>query len=113
MSIVFVAASPNQPSTKQLEKGKKLSISCTNCHGTTKKIVAFPIQRIRQYRGKEWAYRIVQNPFKFAAENPKARRLFDNTSWMPSYKLSRAEIDAIYDYLDSLPYDEKEYTHRK
>lgn len=111
--IGFVSFDQEQPDKKQIERGKTLSKMCTNCHGTTKKVAAFPIQKIRQYRGKEWAYRIVQNPFKFAAENPKVKQLFERTFMMPAFKLSKADIDAIYDYLDSLPFDSKEYQHRK
>ena len=112
--LVLIAFTQKQPSKKQIEKGKELSKMCTNCHGTTKKISAFPIQKIRQYRGKEWVYQIVQNPFKFAVENPKAKELFENSYWMPAFpQLTKSDIDAIYDYLDSLPFDEKEYKHRK
>ena len=68
--LVLIAFTQKQPSKKQIEKGKELSKMCTNCHGTTKKISAFP-------------------------------------------QLTKSDIDAIYDYLDSLPFDEKEYKHRK
>jgi len=56
----------------------------------------------------------VQNPFKFAGENTKVKELFEKSYWMPAYpQLSKADIDAIYDYLDSLPFDAKGYQHRK
>ena len=46
--------------------------------------------------------------------NTKAKELFENSYWMPAFpQLTKSDIDAIYDYLDSLPFDEKEYKHRK
>jgi len=44
--VGFMSFNQEQPDKKQLERGKKLSKMCTNCHGTTKKVTAFPTQKI-------------------------------------------------------------------
>lgn len=114
-SVALLSFYQKQPDPKQIDRGKQLSKSCTNCHGTTKGNTAYPLQRIRQYRTKEWIYKFMKNPAGFAAENKEVAAMFSKRGYImqafPS--LTKADINAILDYLDSLPYDPKEYKHRK
>lgn len=104
-----------QNKNKQIEKGKLLATSCTNCHGTTKAELADPLQRIRKKRTADYIYKLMKNPMKFADENKTAKKVFAKRGLqMPAFPgLSKADINAILDYLDSLPYDPKNYSHRK
>ena len=101
-------------SPEQLKKGETLYISCIHCHGTTTGALADPLQRIRKVRTADYLYKMMQDPMKFAAENKTAKKVFEKRGLqMPSYDhLSSEELKAIFDYLDSLPYDRKNYTHR-
>lgn len=109
------AFAQKKPSPEQLKKGETLYISCIHCHGTTTGALADPLQRIRKVRTADYLYKMMQDPMKFAAENKTAKKVFEKRGLqMPSYDhLSREELKAIFDYLDSLPYDRKNYTHRK
>ncbi len=99
----------------QIEKGKQLAASCTNCHGTTQAGIADPLQRIRKVRTADYIYKLIKNPMRFADENKTAKKVFAKRGLqMPAFPgLSKADINAILDYLDSLPYDPKNYSHRK
>ena len=116
ISVVgFVISYGQQKSSKtQIARGKALYKACVNCHGTTKGVAAAPLQRIRQVRSMEWIYKMVQNPARFAYENPKAKAVFEKSRYMkPSYPtFTKSEIIAILDYLDSLPFDSRNYSHR-
>jgi len=102
------------PTKQQLEKGKTLAAACITCHGTTNAIVADPLQRIRKFRTADYIYKLMQNPMRFADENKTAKRVFAKRgSQMQAFpKLSNDEINAILDYLDSLPYDKNNYKDR-
>jgi len=99
----------------QIAKGKELYKVCVNCHGTTKGVAAFPLQRIRQVRSMEWIYKMIQDPARFAAENPEAKEVFKKSGYIkPAYPgISKSDIILILNYLDSLPFDSKNYLHRK
>lgn len=104
-----------KPTAQQLEKGKTLAAVCISCHGTTHAVLADPLQRIRKIRSTDYLYRLMNNPMRFADENKTAKAVFAKRGLqMPSFSnLSKADINAIFDYLDSLPYDAENYTHRK
>lgn len=111
----FPAFTQKKPTKEQLKKGETLYISCIHCHGTTSGALADPLQRIRKVRSADYLYKLMQDPMKFAEENKTAKKVFEKRGLqMPSYDhLSREELKAIFDYLDSLPYDPENYTHRK
>ena len=56
----------------------------------------------------------MQNPMQFADVNKTAKKVFAKRGlqMQPFPTLSKDEINAILDYLDSLPYDEKNYKDR-
>jgi cytochrome c553 len=117
-SIIIFSASLSfqvQPDKEQIEKGRKLSKSCTNCHGTTAKgATAFPLQRIRQFRTQDWLVKMVYNPAGFMNQNEEAAALFNGKPIMQAFpQFSKSDINAIFDYFDSLPYDPKNYKHRR
>ena len=93
----------------QLEKGKILAANCINCHGTTKAILAHPLQRIRKKRSADYIYKLMKNPMRFADENKTAKKVFAKRGLqMPAFPaLSKNDIDAILDYIDSLACDTK------
>ncbi len=99
----------------QFEKGKILAANCINCHGTTQAILADPLQGIRKKRSADYIYKLMKNPMRFADENKTAKKIFAKRGLqMPAFPaLSKADINAILDYLDSLPYDPKNYSFRK
>ena len=103
-----------QPNLKQIEKGRKLAKSCINCHGTIKGDMAWPLQRIRDYRTQEWLAKMVYNPAGFMYQNEEAAALFKGKSIMQAFpQYSKNDINAILDYFDSLPYNPENYKHRK
>lgn len=99
----------------QIEKGKLLAANCINCHGTTQAVLADPLQRIRKIRTTAYIYKLMKNPMRFAEENKTAKKVFSKRGLqMPAFPaLSKTDINAILDYLDSLPYDPKNYSFRK
>jgi cytochrome c553 len=103
-----------QPNRQQLEKGKTLAKACITCHGTTTAVLADPLQRIRKVRTADYIYKLMQNPMRFADENKTAKKVFAIRGLqMPAFpNLSKDELKAIFDYLDSLPYDKKNYKNR-
>lgn len=116
--ICFFVLSPDaysqKPTKQQPEKGKTLAVPCINCHGTTTAGLADPLQRIRKVRTADYIYKLMQNPMQFADENKTAKKVFAKRGLqMPAFpKLSKAEINAIFDYFDSLPYDPNNYKNR-
>lgn len=113
--LSFTAIAQKKPSAQQIEKGKTLASACISCHGTTTAVLADPLQRIRKIRSANYLYGLMKNPMRFADENKTAKTVFAKRGLqMPPFaNLSKDEINAIFDYLDSLPYDAKNYTHRK
>ncbi len=104
-----------QNNNARLEKGKLLAANCTNCHGTTKAILADPLQRIRNIRSADYIYKLMKDPMKFANGNRTAKKVFAKRGLqMPAFPgLSKEDINAILDYLDSFPYDANNYNYRK
>lgn len=115
ISFTLIVFSQKKPAKEQLEKGMALSKQCVNCHGTTTAVLADPLQRIRKVRTADYIYKLMQNPMKFADENATAKKVFAKRGLqMPAFaKLSKADINAILDYFDSLPYDPKNYEYRR
>lgn len=106
--FILVAFQPKQPAKNQIERGKTLSKSCTNCHLVSRDFVGPPLKNIRQIRTKDWIYRYTQNPAKFVNENKQAKDLFKKyKSMMSGFNITKKDIDAILDYFDSLPDDPK------
>ena len=118
MSCSFALSMPvyaqKQAPRQQLETGKTLAAVCITCHGTTTAVLADPLQRIRKLRTSDYIYKLMQNPMRFADENRTAKKVFAKRGLqMPAFpKLSRDEINAILDYVDSLPYDKNNYKDR-
>jgi hypothetical protein len=105
----------SQPKSKNLRKGKELIRLCSNCHGTTKGAAHHPLQGIRKYRSQNWLLRFMANPAGMAYQDPTANAMFKKAGViMPAYPtLSKDDINAIFDYLDSLPYDARNYGFRR
>jgi cytochrome c553 len=120
-TIVFATLSSTllafsiQPGSKNLKRGKELARYCTNCHGTTKGKGHYPLQGIRRFRTQQWLTDLVANPAKLAARDSTANKIFKKARvMMPAYPaLSKDDINAIFDYLDSLPYDARNYGFRR
>ena len=112
--VLSLAAYAQKPTKQQLEKGKTLAANCINCHGTTTAVLADPLQKIRKVRTADYIYKLMQNPMQFADENKTAKKVFAKRGLqMPAFaNLSKADIKAIFDYFDSLPYDPKNYKNR-
>ncbi len=112
--VLNLAAYSQKPNKQQLEKGKILAATCITCHGTTTAVLADPLQRIRKVRTADYIYKLMQNPMQFADKNKTAKKVFAKRGLqMPAFaNLSKADINAIFDYLDSLPYDPKNYKTR-
>jgi hypothetical protein len=104
-----------QPKSKNLKKGKELTRWCSNCHGTTKGGPHHPLQGIRKYRSQDWLMRFMANPVAMASQDPTANAMFKKAGViMPAYPtLTKEDINAIFDYLDSLPYDARNYGFRR
>src|SRR5215217_7456434 len=106
MSISTVCLA--QSGKSQLELGKRLYRSCQNCH-SNKSNIAPTLQNVRQIRGKEWVYKFTYNPAGFASSNLEARKLI--AKWkviMPAFPaLTKAQINAICDYVDTMPRESK------
>ena len=111
----FSCTAQKTATAQQLEKGKSLATACISCHGTTQAVLADPLQRIRKIRSADYIYKLMNNPMRFADENKTAKAVFAKRGLqMPTFaNLSKDEINAIFDYLDSLPYDSQNYMHRK
>ncbi len=109
-----LSAFSQKPTKQQLQKGKTLAAACITCHGTTSAVLADPLQRIRKVRTADYIYKLMQNPMRFTDENKTAKKVFAKRGLqMPAFaNLSKADINAIFDYLDSLPYDAKNYKNR-
>ena len=112
--ILSQAAYSQKPTKQQIEKGKTLAVPCITCHGTTTAVLADPLQRIRKVRTADYIYKLMKNPMQFADENKTAKKVFAKKGLqMPPFRnLSKADINAIFDYFDSLPYDPKNYKNR-
>jgi len=108
------ALAQRKPTPEQLKKGEILYISCMHCHGTTTGALADPLQKIRKFRSARYLYKLMQDPMKFADENKTAKKVFEKRGQqMPAFDyLSKEDIKAIFDYLDSLPYDPVNYRNR-
>ncbi|MEP7237723.1 MAG: c-type cytochrome [Ferruginibacter sp.] len=114
LAVVSPAFSQKQISKQQLEKGKTLAAACITCHATTEAVLADPLQRIRKIRPAGYIYALMKNPMQFADENKTAKKVFAKRGLqMPAFaNLSKAEINAILDYFDSLPYNANNYKDR-
>jgi cytochrome c553 len=114
IAFTLIAFAQKKPAKEWLEKGKTLAKACLDCHGTTSAILADPLQRVRKVRTADYIYKLMKNPMQFADENATARKVFAKRGLqMPAFaNLSKADINAILDYLDSLPYDPKNYAFR-
>ena len=93
----------NQPQKKGF--GKELfEKNCNSCHGLFESYTAEPFPFVRDKRGKQWAYEVVLNPYKLMKKDSVAQRVLSNrNSVMTKFEgiLTKAEIDMIYDYVDS------------
>ena len=100
---------------KRINIGKALYSSCSSCHLINKNGTGPGLQRIRDYRTPEWIYAFVKNPPLFISQNPEAKILQQEYgSMMPLYpSLTKYDLEAILDYLDSLPYDSNAYGYRR
>lgn len=84
-------------------QGKILAKKCIACHGEP--LLADPLKGIRKKRTAGYIYSLIKNPMRFADENKTAKKVFAKRGLqMPPFtELSKDDIKAILDYLDSLP----------
>lgn len=123
ITLFFVACSisstnEDQANNNSNTKGKLLfEQNCQSCHLPTKALTAPPFQRIRQYKGQNWVYKIVKNNAAFYGKDERIIELTQKykTGMTGFPNLSNADIDAICDYVDSFPFDPQspEYIDRK
>lgn len=126
--LVIVILSCNEPAKDQevikekssanLYKGKILfEKNCSPCHGVDKTLVAPPFQRIREANGLDWSISWVKGGQKLIKQrDTNAVYIFYcwNKLMQPDFpNLSRNEIESIFDYVDSYPFDSSKYEHRK
>jgi hypothetical protein len=95
---------------KQIERGKSLFYKkgCSSCHAETTKKLDFPFQRDREIYGREWVYQMIWNNQLLRIKDIRALELFKKcyNTFMPVWpNMTKADIDAICDYVDSFPYD--------
>lgn len=105
-------------SLANLKKGKILfEKNCSPCHGVDKTLVAPPFQRIREANGLDWSISWVKGGQKLIKQrDTNAVYIFYcwNMLVQPDFpNLSRNEIESIFDYVDSYPFDSTEYAFRK
>ncbi|MGN6399015.1 MAG: c-type cytochrome [Flavisolibacter sp.] len=101
----------------QSPDGKKLFYKmCSTCHAETTTKSGPPFQRVRQIRGKPWVYKFMKNAAYILTTDKQGKKLRKQFKYiMPSYMLSKEEIDAICDYVDTFPYNanSKHYKFRR
>ena len=89
---------------------------CINWHGVNTTKTGPPFQRIRNVHGKEWVYKFMKCPACMLNKDEISKRMHQKFKQiMPSYILTKAEVDAICDYVDSFPYNpnSKDYDYRR
>ena len=117
--IIVVLLSKNiiaQKSSDKLKIGKAIfTTNCASCHSLTKRdgtVMSEPLQYIRERRGKEYVYQFVWNNMKLLASgNKTALRVYNEAKKIPMNvfpSLTKDEIDAICDYIDTFPTPKKE-----
>lgn len=100
------------------DHGKKLFESnCNSCHAPDKRLVAPPFQRLREVADTNWIVAFVKNNETLRAKGDiRANYIYKKFGGMLMSTfpdLTKADIIAILDYVDTYPYDDKEYLFRK
>lgn len=113
--IFVIVYAQKQSTPKQLANGKVLAKNCIDCHGTNKAVLTDPLHGIRKIRTADYIYNLMKNPMRFADENKTAKKVFAKRGLqMPPFPdLSKADIKAILDYFDSLPFDKDNQKNKK
>jgi len=107
----------NENSLANLNKGKILfEKNCSSCHGVNKTLVAPPFQRIRDANGLDWSISWVKGGQKLIKQRD-TNALYIFYAWnmlvQPDFpNLSNKEIESIFDYVDSYPFDSTTYAFR-
>jgi hypothetical protein len=107
-----------QESLSVRDSGRRLfEMNCSSCHAPQRTLVAPPFQRIREANGLEWSLSWVRNSQGMIKQRD-TNALYIFYCWnmlvqvdFPS--LSNKEIESIFDYVDSYPFDSSKYEHRK
>lgn len=103
--------------TYRIKSGKMLfDMNCSACHIPNSNGVAPPFQRLRNTQSIDWITAFVQNNITLR-EKGDIRAIYIYNKWalmsMNTHEnLSKEDIIAILDYVDSFPYDEKNYEFR-
>jgi cytochrome c len=101
-----------------IDSGRKLfEMNCSSCHAPQRTLVGPPFQRIREANGLAWSLAWVRNSQGMIKQRD-TNALYIFYRWemlvqvdFPS--LSNKEIESIFDYVDSYPFDSVRYEHRK
>lgn len=124
--MVFIWASCAAPEkekdyvaeVKKEHPGKQLfNQACAPCHAPNKQLTGPPFQRIREFAGLQWAITWVNHSSELIKrKEPYAHYLFmryDKIRHTDFPVLQDSAIIAVFDYVDSFPFDSAQYAHRK
>lgn len=110
LSFVFVLFSAfivveNENNNRLQADGKQLFMTnCVTCHHPTRDLTGPSIYGVRnRWKNKKLLYDYVKNSTAVIKKDPYAKQLFEKwnkTVMTPFPKLTNAEIDAIFDYVD-------------
>lgn len=95
----------NENNNRLQTDGKQLFMSnCVTCHHPTRDLTGPSIYGVRnRWKNKKLLYEYVKNSTVVIKKDAYAKRLFEKwnkTVMTPFPKLTNAEIDAIFDYVD-------------
>jgi len=104
----FCGTSALYPKSNHNSYGKKLFVlNCKSCHAINKKLIGSALQGMTKKRSKEWLYLFIKNPKLMHDKKDSIALEIHNKEmgFMPSFPaLSTADIDSIFDYVDSSYY---------
>jgi cytochrome c551/c552 len=109
---------PSVPSKETISSGRVLfKENCSACHSPEKWIIGPPFQRIREANGLDWSISWVKSSQRLIKKRD-TNALYIFYSWkkmmQPDFpNLSKKEIENIFDFVDSYPFDSTNYEHRK
>ena len=93
--------------TESFEHGKELFMqNCASCHAIDKELVGPPMKgSLQRWSDKEKLYRFIRNAPEVIEEDKYAKDLwlkYNQTTMMPFPDLTDADIDAIFQYTESV-----------
>jgi mono/diheme cytochrome c family protein len=92
---------------KPIDPGERvyLRVGCTSCHTIGKgKLIGPDLTGVTQRRTREWLQKWLKDPPGMIATDETARKLMEEfLTPMPSYGLTRKEVDLLIEYMGTLP----------